>query len=154
MYHRTYNLNLHVQCFLYNLFKNSVACETMQWIILCYSLNDSVMQWFEPTYIRVHVELVITMSITQNEKKNKIIRIPVHFLTYKTKQSKLFHFHLQGNVVLWKPSPSAIYASYLVFNIFRKAGINQTFDIVTPIERDKWSDMISYIWAEQQTLPL
>jgi len=40
----------------------------------------------------------------------------------KSKCCDVFHF-FQGNVVLWKPSDTAILSSYLVFQVLREAGM-------------------------------
>jgi 1-pyrroline-5-carboxylate dehydrogenase len=55
---------------------------------------------------------------------------------------------LLGNVVLWKPSPSNIYASYLVYKILREAGLPK--DVIQFINGD--AEMITKVALEHREL--
>ena len=43
--------------------------------------------------------------------------------TYNRSICLMNTFHLQGNVVLWKPSHAAILSAYIVFKALREAGV-------------------------------
>ncbi|XP_072174454.1 LOW QUALITY PROTEIN: delta-1-pyrroline-5-carboxylate dehydrogenase, mitochondrial-like [Diadema setosum] len=50
---------------------------------------------------------------------------------------------MMGNAVLWKPSPSAVYSSFLVFNILREAGIPDGVINFVPADGPTFGDTVT-----------
>ncbi|XP_063965837.1 delta-1-pyrroline-5-carboxylate dehydrogenase, mitochondrial-like [Lytechinus pictus] len=50
---------------------------------------------------------------------------------------------MMGNAVLWKPSPNAVYSSYVVFNILREAGIPDGVINFVPADGPVFGDTVT-----------